>query len=169
VASAGARDYAPYNRGGAVTPELERALEFHPVAPLREREYPLAGCDAYGALADDAASYTAHDPEIVATDAPNEIAMDADGHMVDAHGHVIDADGHVIDADGHTISAQSQVSQVIDAEGHVLHAPPAPPASPAANVAATEDAAPAEIAASSATAASVTGALPASPQESAPS
>jgi sec-independent protein translocase protein TatB len=26
--------------------------------PLREREYPLAGCDAYGALPDDAAMYT---------------------------------------------------------------------------------------------------------------
>lgn len=172
VASVGARDYAPYNSGSGVAPALEKALEFHPYAPLREREYPLAGCDAYGALADDAPSYTAHDPEIVATEAPNAIAMDADGHMVDADGHAIDADGHVIDADGHTISALGQVgqvSQVIDAEGHVLHAPPAPPASPAANVAAAEEAAPAEIAASSATATSVTVALPASAQESAPS
>ncbi|MEO7595856.1 MAG: hypothetical protein ABI134_31885 [Byssovorax sp.] len=164
VASAGARDYAPYNTGSGVAPALEKALEFHPHAPLREREYPLAGCDAYGALADDAASYTEHDPEIVATEAPNAITMDADGHMVDAHGHVIDADGHVIDADGHAISAQGHV---IDAEGHVLHSPPA---SPAANVAAAEDAAPAEIAAApSETAPSVTVALPASAQESAPS
>lgn len=154
VASAGARDYAPYNTGSGVAPALEKALEFHPHAPLREREYPLAGCDAYGALADDAGSYAEHDPEIIATEAPTAIAMDADGH-------VIDADGHVIDADGHTISAQGHV---LDAEGHVLHAPPA---APAANVAAAEDAAPAEIASSSETATSVTVALPASAQGSA--
>jgi sec-independent protein translocase protein TatB len=156
VPAAGARDRAPYNGGSGAAPELTRALEFHPVAPLREREYPLAGCDAYGALADDAGSYTAHDPEVVATEAPTAMALDADGHMVDAYGHVIDADGHVIDADGHTISAQGHV---IDAEGHVLHDPAAPPATPAANVAPAEDAAPAEIAAAS----------PAPPQESAAS
>jgi sec-independent protein translocase protein TatB len=169
VASAGARDYAPYNRGGAVAPELERALEFHPVAPLREREYPLAGCDAYGALADDAGSYTEHDPGVVATEAPNAIAMDADGHMVDAYGHAIDADGHAIDADGHAISAQGQV---LDAEGHALHVPPAPPASPASNVAPAEDAAPAEIAAASSeptTSVAVAVAPPAPAQESAAS
>ena len=167
VPSAGARDYAPYNTGSAVAPELGRALEFHPVAPLREREYPLAGCDAHGALADDAVSYTAHDPGVVATEAPNAIAMDADGHMVDAYGHTIDADGHVIDADGHTISAQGHV---IDGEGHVLHAPPAPPASPAANVAPADEAAPAELAsASSEPATSVAGAPPAPAQESAAS
>jgi sec-independent protein translocase protein TatB len=167
VPIASSRDYAPYNPASGVAPALGKALEFHPNAPLREREYPLAGCDAYGALADDAGSYTEHDPEIVATEAPTAIAMDADGHRVDAYGHVIDADGHVIDADGHTISAQGHV---IDAEGHVLHVPPVPPASPAANVAAAEGAAPAEIAAASPeTATSVTAALPASAQESAPS
>ena len=168
VPAAGARDYAPYNTGSsAVAPELGRALEFHPVAPLREREYPLAGCDAYGALADDAGSYTAHDPEVVATEAPNAIALDADGHMVDAYGHTIDADGHVIDADGHTISAQGHV---LDAEGHVLHDPAAPPASPAANVAPAEDAAPAEIAAaSSEPSTSAAVAAPAPAQESAAS
>ena len=160
VPAAGARDRAPYNTGGSVAPELGRALEFHPHAPLREREYPLAGCDAYGALADDAGSYTAHDPEVVATEAPNAIAMDADGHMVDAYGHVIDADGHTISAQGH----------VIDAEGHVLHVPTAPPLSPAANVAPAEDAAPAEIAAaSSEPATSVAVAPPAPAQESAAS
>lgn len=167
VPAAGARDRAPYNTGSSVAPELGRALEFHPSAPLREREYPLAGCDAYGALADDAGSYTAHDPEVVATEAPNAFAMDEGGHMVDAYGHTIDADGHVIDADGHAISAQGQV---IDAEGHVLHAPGAPPASPPANVAPAEDAAPAEIAAASpepATSAAV--APPAPAQESAAS
>jgi sec-independent protein translocase protein TatB len=142
IPAAGARDRAPYNSSAAVAPELGRALEFHPSAPLREREYPLAGCDAYGALADDAGSYTAHDPEVVPTEAPT--AMDADGHLVDAYGHAIDADGHVIDADGHTISAQGHI---IDAEGHVLHDPAAPPATPAANVAPAEDAAPAEVAA----------------------
>ena len=146
VPAAGARDRAPYNPGPAMAPELGRALEFHPSAPLREREYPLAGCDAHGALADDAGSYTAHDPEVVATEAEAAMAMDADGHMVDAYGHVIDADGHVIDADGHTISAQGHV---IDAEGHVLHDPAAPPATPAANVAPAEGAAPAESAAAS--------------------
>lgn len=172
-ASAGARDYAPYNRGGAVTPELERALEFHPVAPLREREYPLAGCDAYGALADDAGSYNEHEIGVVATEAPNAIAVDADGHRVDEYGHrvdeyghAIDADGHAIDADGHTISAQGQV---FDAEGHVLHDPAAPPASPAANVAPAEDA-PAQIAvASPEPATSVVVAPPAPAQESAAS
>jgi sec-independent protein translocase protein TatB len=167
VPVASARDYAPYNPGSSVAPEIGKALEFHPHAPLREREYPLTGCDAYGALADDAGSYTAHDPEVVATEAPTAIVMDADGHMVDAYGHVIDADGHVIDADGHTISAQGHV---IDAEGHVLHVPPAPPASAAANVAVAEDAAPAKIAAApSESATSGTVALPASAQESAPS
>lgn len=143
VPAAGARDRSPYNTSAAVAPELGRALEFHPVAPLREREYPLAGCDAYGALADDAGSYTAHDPEVVPTEAPT-MAMNADGHMVDAYGHVIDADGHIIDADGHTLGAQGQV---LDAEGHVLHDPAAPPTTPAANVAPAEDTAKAEVAA----------------------
>ncbi len=156
IPAAGARDRAPYNPGASVAPELGRALEFHPSAPLREREYPLAGCDAHGALADDAGSYTAHDPEVVATEAATAMAMNADGHMVDAYGHVIDAYGHVIDAEGHTISAQGHV---IDAEGHVLHDPAAPPATPAANVAPAEDTAPAEIAA----------AAPAPAQESAAS
>jgi sec-independent protein translocase protein TatB len=37
------------------------------IEPLREREYPLVGCDAYDALADDAAPYP---PRIVPPDAP---------------------------------------------------------------------------------------------------
>jgi sec-independent protein translocase protein TatB len=96
VPAAGARDRAPYNHGSYVAPEVARALEFHPSAPLREREYPLAGCDAHGALSDDAAPYFAHDPEVVATEAPNAILTDADGHVIDAEGHVVDAEGHVI-------------------------------------------------------------------------
>ncbi len=34
--------------------------------PLREREYPLAGCDAYGALPDDAATYAPGPPDLAA-------------------------------------------------------------------------------------------------------
>src|SRR5512133_3465410 len=40
IPAAGARDYAPYNHvtTGTTAPEVARALEFHAVAPLRERE-----------------------------------------------------------------------------------------------------------------------------------
>jgi sec-independent protein translocase protein TatB len=41
--------------------------EWKPTEPLREREYPLLGCDAGGALADDAVLYTPDTP-----DAPTE-------------------------------------------------------------------------------------------------
>ncbi|MEP7122022.1 MAG: Sec-independent protein translocase protein TatB [Byssovorax sp.] len=81
--AAGARDLAPYNRGG-MAPEVARALEFHAVAPLREREYPLAGCDAHGAMADDAGAYNHHEPEPVATEAPSEIQYDDEGHPIEA-------------------------------------------------------------------------------------
>ena len=82
IPSAGARDQAPYNRGG-MAPEVARALEFHAVAPLREREYPLAGCDAHGAMADDAGSYVAHDPKPVAAEAPSAIEYDDEGHPIE--------------------------------------------------------------------------------------
>src|SRR5689334_8784874 len=48
--------------------------EFKPSAPLREREYPLVGCDAAGAVADDAVPY-APAPE----DAPKATEDRADG------------------------------------------------------------------------------------------
>lgn len=38
----------------APLPKVEERI----AQPLREREYPLIGCDAYGALPDDAAPYT---------------------------------------------------------------------------------------------------------------
>ena len=84
IPAAGARDYAPYNRGG-VAPEVARALEFHPSAPLREREYPLAGCDAHGAQPDDAGAphHHDHDPEPVATEAPSAITYDDEGHPIE--------------------------------------------------------------------------------------
>jgi len=96
IPSAGARDQAPYNRGG-MAPEVARALELHAVAPLREREYPLAGCDAHGAMADDAGSYVAHDPESVATEAPNAIRFDDEGHPIEA---AKAADAAPIDVEG---------------------------------------------------------------------
>ncbi len=103
IPSAGARDQAPYNRGG-MAPEVARALEFHAVAPLREREYPLAGCDAHGAMADDAGSYVAHDPEPVATEAPNAIRFDDEGHPIEA---AKAADAAPIDVEGSTEPAAS--------------------------------------------------------------
>jgi len=131
VPAAGSWDRPPHKAGAGVAPELTRALEFHPVAPLREREYPLAGCDAHGALADDAATYHAHvyDPEVVPADAPTAIQTDAYGHTIDAYGHVIDAEGHVLDADGRALDV---------AADH--------PATPASNVAPAEDAAPVDAA-----------------------
>lgn len=159
VPAAGARDRAPYNGGSSVAPELTRALEFHPVAPLREREYPLAGCDAHGALADDTATYQAHvhDAEVVATEAPTALDTNtnADGHRVDAYGHVIDADGHVLDADGHALDAEGQILGGADR-----------PATPASNVA-PEAAAPLGDAAPSEPVTSVASNAPA--QESAAS
>jgi sec-independent protein translocase protein TatB len=156
VPAAGARDRAPYNGGGSVASEVTRALEFHPVAPLREREYPLAGCDAHGALADDASTYHAHDYDpdhaaaIVAAEAPSGITTNAEGHVVDQYGHVLDAHGHVINADGHVLDAEGHV---IDAEGHVLHSAServeTEPRTPASNVAPAEDAAPADAAVAS--------------------
>lgn len=74
---------SPYNNS-SVAPEVARALEFHPSAPLREREYPLAGCDAHGALPDDAheqfgPDHFAHDPEVVPTEAPTELVASPAG------------------------------------------------------------------------------------------
>ncbi len=83
IPAVGARDYAPYNRG-ELAPEVARALEFHAVAPLREREYPLAGCDAHGAMADDAGAYFPHDPGPIATEAPTEALFDDEGHPIEA-------------------------------------------------------------------------------------
>jgi sec-independent protein translocase protein TatB len=71
---------SPYNPlPASVAPEVARSLQFHASAPLREREYPLAGCDACGALDDDAAEHLAKaaqiaaDPDVVPTEAPTEI------------------------------------------------------------------------------------------------
>jgi sec-independent protein translocase protein TatB len=126
IPAAGARDRAPYNPGG-VAPEVARALEFHPNAPLREREYPLAGCDAYGALADDAGSphHHDHEPEPVATEAPNAIAYDDEGHPIEAPSAI------AYDDEGHPIEAPSAIAY--DDEGHPIKAeaePIAPVASP---------------------------------------
>jgi sec-independent protein translocase protein TatB len=101
IPAAGARDQAPYNRGG-MAPEVARGLEFHPVAPLREREYPLAGCDAHGAMADDAGAYIPHDPEPVATEAPSAIEYDDEGHPIEAEAAPA-AEAIAMDAEGHPI------------------------------------------------------------------
>ena len=114
VPALGARDYAPYNPGG-VAPEVARALEFHPVAPLREREYPLAGCDAHGAIPDDVGSINPHDPDLVSTEAPNAMLFDEEGHPIEvAPGAILtDAEGHPIevapsaDAAAETIAANT--------------------------------------------------------------
>jgi sec-independent protein translocase protein TatB len=134
VPSAGGWDPAPNNRG-RMAPEVARALEFHAVAPLREREYPLAGCDAHGAMADDAGSYTAHDPEPVATEAPNAIEYDDEGHPIEAAPAVI-----ATDDEGHPIT----IEKAADA------APIDPESSPepAASVAVASPASPQESAAS---------------------
>ena len=134
IPSAGARDQAPYNRGG-MAPEVARALEFHAVAPLREREYPLAGCDAHGAMADDAGSYVAHDPEPVATEAPNAIRFDDEGHPIEATAAAIamDDEGHPIEA------AKAADAAPIDVEGSP---------EPAASIAVAAPATPQESAAS---------------------
>jgi sec-independent protein translocase protein TatB len=92
-----------------MAPEVARALEFHAVAPLREREYPLAGCDAHGAMADDAGSYVAHDPEPVATEAPNAIAYDDEGHPIEREAApaatATDDEGHPIEAEAEAAKA----------------------------------------------------------------
>lgn len=45
-------------RAPAPAPAPHPKVEERIAQPLREREYPLIGCDAYGALPDDAAPYT---------------------------------------------------------------------------------------------------------------
>lgn len=114
IPSAGARDQAPYNRGG-MAPEVARALEFHAVAPLREREYPLAGCDAHGAMADDAGSYVAHDPEPVATEAPGATAYDDEGHPIEAAPEPATTT-IATEAEGHPIEAEAAKAAPIDTE-----------------------------------------------------
>jgi sec-independent protein translocase protein TatB len=55
--------------------------------PLREREYPIAGCDAYGALPDDATPYIPPDitpPKPTAADEPAATATAADAPAADA-------------------------------------------------------------------------------------
>jgi len=52
AAAAGAAGAA---RGTVATPRLEAKPKPPKAQPLREREYPAHGCDAYGALADDVA------------------------------------------------------------------------------------------------------------------
>lgn len=47
---------APMLAGGTPAPP-PRPVDFRRSEPLREREYPLAGCDSYDALADDAVPY----------------------------------------------------------------------------------------------------------------
>lgn len=56
AAAAATATSAPKPATGALAPRIE---------PLREREYPLVGCDAYGALPDDAAPYV---PDVAASD-----------------------------------------------------------------------------------------------------
>jgi len=75
---------SPYNNlpASSMAPEVARGLQSPPTAPLREREYPLAGCDAYGALDDDAADHlaqVAHEADVVPTEAPTEIVTSPAG------------------------------------------------------------------------------------------
>jgi sec-independent protein translocase protein TatB len=65
---AAASTAAPAARTPALYPSA-KSMEWKRDAPLREREYPLIGCDAYGALPDDATPYHAP-PATVADDAP---------------------------------------------------------------------------------------------------
>lgn len=64
--------------GGERRPALPPSAAFIRREPLREREYPLIGCDAYEALADDAvpvpadAPVVAHDPANPYVDEPKE-------------------------------------------------------------------------------------------------
>jgi len=51
--AAGAAGAATAARVTATTPKLEAKATVPRSQPLRHREYPLVGCDAYGALADD--------------------------------------------------------------------------------------------------------------------
>ncbi len=115
IPAAGARDRAPYNHGN-VAPEVTRALEFHPVAPLREREYPLAGCDAHGAMSDDAGPYLPHDPELVATEAPHTMLFDDEGHPIEAASPspvLFDAEGHAIETETETAAAEPAASVIV--------------------------------------------------------
>ena len=50
---------APYAE--PMRPGLPAANNWQPVEPLRDREYPLIGCDAYDALADDVEPYLGSD------------------------------------------------------------------------------------------------------------
>ena len=74
---------SPYNLPPAsVAPEVAGSLQFHATPPLREREYPLAGCDAQGAMDDDAAEHLAQfdrDADVVPTEAPTEIVTSPAG------------------------------------------------------------------------------------------
>lgn len=74
---------SPYTTpSSSVAPEVARSLQFHAVAPLREREYPIAGCDAHGALDDEEADHlaqVAHEADVVPTEAPTEIVTSPAG------------------------------------------------------------------------------------------
>jgi hypothetical protein len=109
-----------------VAPEVSRALEFHPVAPLREREYPLAGCDAHGAMSDDAGPYLPHDPELVATEAPHTMLLDDEGHPIEIE--TATASPILFDAEGHPIGGDAPSPILFDAEGHPIETAPAEPA-----------------------------------------
>ncbi|MFT3772070.1 MAG: hypothetical protein QM820_42230 [Minicystis sp.] len=61
VAAPGAAPSSPYGAapasGSTAPPLTAKQLAFQRKEPLREREYPLIGCDASGALPDDAMTY----------------------------------------------------------------------------------------------------------------
>jgi sec-independent protein translocase protein TatB len=63
-----------------------------PVEPSREREYPLVGCDAYGAVADDAAAYLPAEGPVEATEAPEGPAKEEPAQEQVAAVHVAPAD-----------------------------------------------------------------------------
>jgi len=124
----GARDRAPYNPL-PVAPEVTRALEFHPVAPLREREYPVAGCDAYGALDDDAGvPLIDPEPERVPTEAPTEIVESpAPTAAVESPAGTAIVESPAGDV-AVAASAVEPTSPVTTSAPHVESAPLAPPA-----------------------------------------
>jgi sec-independent protein translocase protein TatB len=104
---------SPYNTpSSSASPDVARALQFHAVAPLREREYPLAGCDAHGALDDESADHLAqvtHDADVVPTEAPTELVTSPAGD-----------DALAIDAAPTALTADAATTEL---------APPAPTAS----------------------------------------
>ncbi len=75
--AAGAAGAAGAARATVTTPKIEAKATVPRSQPLRHREYPLVGCDAYGSLADDIPPRTPAPPMPVAT-APKEAPPPAD-------------------------------------------------------------------------------------------